>query len=1046
MDPTPIDNDKIDAADVTIDQFLEARTLVAGVTLPGTEPIAESAEPLAQGGTSARYVIEREIARGGMGAVLLATDKNVRRRIAMKVILKADRVDNDQLSRFIAEAQVTGQLEHPNIVPVHELGLDDSQNVFYTMKLIGGRTLKAILHDIAEGDKATIKEFTLNRLLTVFQKICDAMAFAHASKVIHRDLKPENIMVGDYGEVLVVDWGLAKVIGVDEDNNAVTASADLAVETVRGDESAAYDQTIQGQVMGTPAFMPPEQALGQMNTLGPAADIYSLGAILYNILALRTPVQEKTLDELLSRVSQGYLDGLTVTGAQAHKAAADISSIALPHCPNQRIPAALIAVTMKALSKETNDRYADVPSLKAEIDQYLRGFATSAEAAGMFKQAALVVRRHPWEVGIGAAALLILVGLGIIFSIDLKREQLAAEGATKEAATATTTLYESGQIHAPLLVDSAREFIIERDFKEALALLDKAEELSPDLATVPFMRARLAIMEDDLPAAQAALKTAVAHLAEDAPERPAAESMLAAASSSGTTANKATWKAWADAAKNSKDWQLLGALTLRVGDKKLIEKTVREALAAANSGAQSFDVRFEGKGTLLIELRSGNKAVIPDLTPLTGFPIHKTAVTNSKATDISPVAQPELRTLDARNSLVQDLRPLMGIPMRFIDIRKTLVNDLEPLRGMPLERLELEGNRITDLSPLGSLDQLETLIAECSGVTDISALSGLKNLKHLTLKCPELTDLTPLSGLKLETLSLHGSILIKDLRPLRGIPLEHLDISSTDVETLDGLQGMPLKTLYIRREPHSGGKKDTPLADLSALAGAPVEKLHLIGIPGMDTTLFKQLPKLKSLQVVGGEFPLRPGDLTGLPLESILFNGPGEHDASWLRGLAIPSISLYAGKFTGLEALADPSVREALVNLSIKGRSFDFAWIKKAKLQTLSLEAVKLRYPESMADIQIDHLTLGGTTNNLDLKRMADAKIQILTIIGTPISVADLADLRDWKLIGIQIKGGAKGKLSDLTPLREHTTLQKINGKPVEKYWAEQDSKKGGKK
>ena len=160
-----------------------------------------------------RYAVGCEVARGGMGSILRATDLSIERTVAMKVALKEAAADEETLQRFTQEAKLTGQLEHPNIVPVHDLSSDEQNRPFYTMKFVQGVTLHEILANLKHGDPATVAQYSLTQLLTIFQKVCDAVAYAHANDVIHRDLKPANIMVGEYGEVLVMDWGLAKVVG-----------------------------------------------------------------------------------------------------------------------------------------------------------------------------------------------------------------------------------------------------------------------------------------------------------------------------------------------------------------------------------------------------------------------------------------------------------------------------------------------------------------------------------------------------------------------------------------------------------------------------------------------------------------------------------------------------------------------------------------------------------------------------------------------------------------------------------------------------------------
>src|SRR5262249_32656245 len=153
----------------------------------------------------------QEIARGGMGAIMRAHDQDIRREVAVKFLLNS--ADTRQKTRFVEEAQITGQLEHPNIVPIHQLGVHEDGRCFFSMKMVKGRSL-------AETLKQSPSDYTLGNLLTVFVSICNAMAYAHSRQVIHRDLKPANVMVGDFGEVYVMDWGLAKVLGGDDPDEA----------------------------------------------------------------------------------------------------------------------------------------------------------------------------------------------------------------------------------------------------------------------------------------------------------------------------------------------------------------------------------------------------------------------------------------------------------------------------------------------------------------------------------------------------------------------------------------------------------------------------------------------------------------------------------------------------------------------------------------------------------------------------------------------------------------------------------------------------------
>lgn len=251
------------------------------------------------------YTPGREIAEGGMGSVLEANDQILGRAVAMKVIRQDIAASESLRLRFIREAGVLARLEHPNIVPIHEMAKDAEGNLFYTMKKVDGRDLEQILNGVRNGDAQTIADYPLDRLLTIYRKVCDAMAFAHARGVIHRDLKPANIMVGSFGEVLVMDWGLAKIL----QDEAQSADEMAQLEQERSNtpatsmpagfqefsdsalNGAAQNLTLDGSVMGSPQYMPPEQAEGKVSELDERSDIFSLGGILYAILTLRPPVE-----------------------------------------------------------------------------------------------------------------------------------------------------------------------------------------------------------------------------------------------------------------------------------------------------------------------------------------------------------------------------------------------------------------------------------------------------------------------------------------------------------------------------------------------------------------------------------------------------------------------------------------------------------------------------------------------------------------------------------------------------------------------------------
>jgi eukaryotic-like serine/threonine-protein kinase len=268
---------------------------------------ANAASPMTTGrvaGTEGRYQIIGEVARGGVGVVLKGRDVDLGRDVAMKILRDEHAADAGVVQRFIEEAQIGAQLQHPGIVPVYELGVRADRRPYFTMKLIRGRTLASLLserEDVAQERR---------RLLAIFEAVCQTMAYAHARGVIHRDLKPANVMVGTYGEVLVVDWGIGKVLtqgGVADERKAKRAAQPEAsvIATVRSEGTGS--ESVVGSVMGTPRYMPPEQARGEIERLDERADVFALGAILCEILTGKPPYAAATEREALMQAARGDL-------------------------------------------------------------------------------------------------------------------------------------------------------------------------------------------------------------------------------------------------------------------------------------------------------------------------------------------------------------------------------------------------------------------------------------------------------------------------------------------------------------------------------------------------------------------------------------------------------------------------------------------------------------------------------------------------------------------------------------------------------------------
>ena len=383
--------------------FPEGATL--SFQMPAPELFLEKSVPVHMD-----YALEGEIARGGMGRIFAAQDPALERQVAVKVSGSAE---PGARAQFCHEARVLAELTHPNIVPVYHLGSDAEGRPFYAMRLVEGRTLREVLRQLAEGDPETVASFSRARLLRVFRKVCDAVAFAHDRGFIHRDLKPENVMVGEFGEVLVMDWGLAKAL------------------PKRGDvpEESAHP----GFIEGTPQYMSPEQALGEYATLDERADIYALGGILYTMLTLRPPVEGSSVAEVLDKVRNGQTTKMLECGEAA------CLKMRGPLRMRGGIPDALRAVTQKAMAREKERRYASVLELARDLEAYQNGFATTAEEAGLTRLALLFVKRHR----IVSFLLAVLVVGASVFTARLAHSERRARESALDALRQATLASEN---------------------------------------------------------------------------------------------------------------------------------------------------------------------------------------------------------------------------------------------------------------------------------------------------------------------------------------------------------------------------------------------------------------------------------------------------------------------------------------------------------------------------------------------------------------------------------------------------------------------------
>jgi eukaryotic-like serine/threonine-protein kinase len=327
----------------------------------------------------------RELGRGGLGRVLIALDRTLGREVAVKELLP-ELAHRDAVARFVREARITGQLEHPNIVPVYEMGTGADGLPYYTMRVVRGRTLDEAL-DAAPGLLGRLS------LLHHYGGICQAIAYAHSRGVVHRDIKPQNVMIGEFGETIVLDWGIAKVRGdVEPDNGSEFCTDASSQRRLRAIGDAAH--TAAGRVLGTPAYMSPEQAIGQVDDVDERSDVWALGAVLYRLLTGQVPFEASTLPALLRSIGVGKL-----TPVRAFDPA---------------IPADLAAIAERALRKNKQDRYQNAGELLRDVLAYQSGARVDAYDYSSIELLRRFVAKNRNAVVVSALAAVILLVFGVL--------------------------------------------------------------------------------------------------------------------------------------------------------------------------------------------------------------------------------------------------------------------------------------------------------------------------------------------------------------------------------------------------------------------------------------------------------------------------------------------------------------------------------------------------------------------------------------------------------------------------------------------------------
>lgn len=415
------------------------------------DPAAQTLAVAATGSPGMRFHILRPHARGGLGQVFVAHDKELNRQVALKEI-QPQHADNPEMrSRFLLEAEITGRLEHPGIVPVYSLSSYPDGRPYYAMRFIEGESLKQAADQFHEQGIRGTRDYhsvTFRQLLGRIIDVCHAVEYAHRRGVLHRDLKPDNMMLGKFGETLVVDWGLAKV---GSHCQGASANVPVAVFAAQGSSSGA---TQWGTAIGTPAFMSPEQAAGKLDELGPTSDVYSLGATLYYVLTGKPPYKAKDLAELLQDVQAGR--------------------IVPPRRRQPKVPPGLEAICLKAMRTRPSERYASAAELAEDLERYLAEEPLRARRDPWIVRLRRWLRKHPRAAGILATSLCLglLTALVVKVVVLHKNRQLAAAAARERQLRIEAQHARDAAVEAEKQAERDRKMAVQQ---EAIARQNEAE-------------------------------------------------------------------------------------------------------------------------------------------------------------------------------------------------------------------------------------------------------------------------------------------------------------------------------------------------------------------------------------------------------------------------------------------------------------------------------------------------------------------------------------------------------------------------------------------
>ena len=937
----------------------------------------------------AQFTLRGEIRRGGMGSILLARDHEVDRDVAMKLLLGDDPIER---KRFMREATLTGSLEHPNIVPIHAMGRDvESGHVFFTMKLIDGENLREILQQIKKGSYQE-EEWNWTRLLQIFVNICHAMEFAHSKNVIHRDLKPSNVMVGKFGEVQVMDWGVAKSIGgvsVDDTTRRKTR------KDTENQEDASGEWTADGDVIGTIAYMPPEQALGQVNKLDERSDVYSLGAILYEILCLRPPIKGKDVAERLRKVEDNEIEWPTVVAPERH------------------VPRDLCFVVMKALSKDADDRYQSVSALREEIDRYLE--LRPVEAAGSSKIDIVwkFLRRHSAiSIVVGIAGILLMILFFIMYVVTAHEHGIAVE--QQHLAEHALDKFKKEQAEKIKLAKEKVkiDLMLERDAKREWQLLVEEEfryNSEDDWKIVSTPGTNWEVKNGELKISGGRPHLLVYKQPIIGDIKLEFECRLEGAYLNDVSCFISSYEE-DDPLAMGKNGYYIGygcydnkrVVLSRAGE--ILHSELREPLRAG----VTYHVVVEHIGAEIRLQVNGHEIFrVVDKNPLSGSSRNKVGIfgymsesyydnikiyklSQSRKVDVLTLADYYMNAgryqtaLDLYENVSETAVELARLQQARAGVEKAM--DFKRKQQF-LERYRKQAERAFKGQPRVSLTD-KGLELDASGLT-VSNLGQIQGLpfNYIDMSDTDVKDITPLRSMPLRHLNISNT-KVEDLEPIANSPLEYLNARGSQIDGIHFLRNKQLKFLDVER---------TKVRSVNAVVGMPLRVLAADGCQVDDVDMFKNMPLVEFS--ISGKNVISLDFLKGKKLRTLKINNTGVTDLNVVKSMPLSELAIRNTPIKDLSPVRGKDIR----SLSIAGTPIrDFAILKDFSLVQLDVSYTPFSDMSLIADKNFKNLKLNYTKVS-DLSMLKDKKdLRVLHFLGCPIRnlsfLRSLPDIRHLAL------------------------------------------------